>query len=529
MTSARTTIDQLVRQAAADRGDHEALIDAPNRADFFHGEPLRLTWTEVDHAVTNLATQLAGMGVGVDTRVGIQLPNAAELALTILVCARLRAVAVPFPIQHRTHEIRHGTETAGITHFVTAARADRPDHVDLLREIAAEVGGIQIALFGDAGGLPQLSVDARGAPALPDESGPDDVVSVCWTSGTTGTPKGVPRTNAMWLATGYTQADQLGLSPADRMLCPFPVVNMAGIGGMLLPWVITGSTLVMHQPLDLPVFLGQIEGEAITYTVSPPPLLNMLIRNEALLASTDWSSVRAICSGSAPLDAWMIEGWEARGIEIINAFGSNEGSALLSNRSGVPDPSSRARFFPRPDPAVLDVRLIDLDTGDEITDAGRMGELRYRGSTVFEGYLDSDGDEFDSDGWFRSGDLFEWVEQHEGAPLMRFVDRAKDIIIRGGMNVSAAEVEALIAAHPAVAECAVVAYPDRDLGERVGVFVVAAPDASPSLDDVVAQMREADVASYKIPERLEVVEALPRNPVGKVVKPDLRARWADAG
>ena len=105
------------------------------------------------------------------------------------------------------------------------------------------------------------------------------------------------------------------------------------------------------------------------------------------------------------------------------------------------------------------------------------------------------------------------------------MDRAKDIIIRGGMNISAAEIETLVSSHDAVAECAVVAYPDDDLGERVGVFVVAAPDHEPSLDQIVGHLRDAKIASYKLPERLELIDALPRNPVGKIVKGDLRDRW----
>jgi acyl-CoA synthetase (AMP-forming)/AMP-acid ligase II len=334
----------------------------------------------------------------------------------------------------------------------------------------------------------------------------------------------------MWLASGGFQVDQLGLGPNDRILCPFPVVNMAGIGGMLVPWAMTGAALHLHQPLDLPVFLGQMATESITYTVAPPALLNMLLRNDAMLADVDLSHVRAISSGSAPLDPWMVEGWQERGIEIVNVFGSNEGASLLSTRASVPDPTERARFFPRPDRPGVEARLVDLDTDVEITEAGQLGELRFRGETVFDGYLGSDGVEFDEQGYYRTGDLFEWTERTGGEPgddlLLRFVDRAKDIIIRGGMNISAAEIEALIASHPSVVECAAVAYPDPDLGERVGVFAVAAPDFTPTLDEIIEHLRTIDVASYKLPERLELVDVLPRNPVGKVVKPDLRARWA---
>jgi len=394
-------------------------------------------------------------------------------------------------------------------------------------EVLSEFDGTMLT-FGDT------NIDGATSLSLPDGPAPEpavhvadpsDVATICWTSGTTGTPKGVPRAHSMWLASSDSQVTELELTAEERILCPFPVVNMAGIGGMLVPWLQTGSSLLLHHPIDLPVFLGQISSEAITYTVAPPPLLNMLLRNEAMLDSVDMSHIRKISSGSAPLAPWMVEGWQQRGIEIVNVFGSNEGAAMLSTMANVPDPNERARFFPAPARLGIQARLVDLETGDEINEPGRQGELRFSGPTIFNGYLDSDGAEFDDQGYYRTGDIFEIADSDGPRRLYRFVDRAKDIIIRGGMNVSAAEVETLVSSHDSVAECAVVAYPDDDLGERVGVFVVAAPETLPTLDQVVEHLRAQKIASYKLPERLEVIEALPRNPVGKVVKADLRGRW----
>ncbi|MDG2112473.1 MAG: class I adenylate-forming enzyme family protein [Actinomycetota bacterium] len=524
------TINEGVVRAVADRPNTIALADAPNRASFFSGDPVRLTWAEVDGAINTVARSLQSMGVGPGSAVAIQLPNIVELPLTILACARLGAVAVPFPIQHRSHELRYGLGVSDATVMVTGARPDRPDQLDAVAGVIAELGAdITIGVCGSEtiDGATELDISTDGAP--PETSAPTagDVTTVCWTSGTTGTPKGVPRTNSMWLASGGFQVDQLALSAGDRILCPFPVVNMAGIGGMLVPWAMVGATLHLHQPLDLPVFLQQMATEQITYTVAPPPLLNMLLANEAMLDSVDLSHVRMISSGSAPLDPWMVEGWEQRGIEIVNVFGSNEGASMLSTRAMVPDPAQRARFFPRADREGVHTRLVDIDSGAEITEAGRSGELRFSGSTVFAGYLESTGEEFDDQGYYRTGDLFEWVEGDNEPRLLRFVDRAKDIIIRGGMNVSAAEVEGLVSSHDSVVECAAVAYPDHDLGERVGVFVVAAAEAEPTLETLTAHLRELGVASYKLPERVELIEALPRNPVGKVTKPELRERWAN--
>lgn len=536
--SGTPSMSDLVAAGAASSPDRTALIDAPNRADFFAGDPRRLTWAELDATVSDLAAQFEDLGVGAGSSVAIQLPNVVELVASLLACSRLGAIAVPFPIQHRGHELRFGFAAAQPKLFVTAARPDRPldTALDVADEFDAEDWGpISVASVTPTDAAPHhlqlLDPMVSGqVPTTRYAAAPDATATICWTSGTTGTPKGVPRTVAMWHASSSFQVSQLGLDQDDRMLCPFPVVNMAGIGGMLMPWLATGSMLALHQPLELGVFLGQIQSESITYTVAPPALLNMLLANPGLLDSVDISSIRMISSGSAPLDPWMVQGWEERGIEIVNVFGSNEGAAMIATRASVPDAAQRARYFPIPDRPGTSFHLVDLETNEQITSAGLPGELRVKGPTVFAGYLGSDGSEFDDDGYFRTGDVFELAmldgEATSTPTLLRFVDRSKDIIIRGGMNISAAEIEALVSSLDSVVECAAVAYPDRDLGERVGLFIVAAPGAEPTLDDVLTLLRSEELASYKLPERVELVDALPRNPVGKIVKAELRHRWA---
>ena len=513
-----TSIDDLVRRAVAARPDEAALADAPNRASVDGADPVRLTWSQLDARIDGAAAALTDLGVGPGVPVGIQLANVVELPITILACFRLGAVAVPFPIQHRAHELRHGIETAGFDVFVTTDRPDRPDQV--------ESATATLRQFGPVAMTPPVT--APGPPVESAVVGAETRATICWTSGTTGTPKGVPRTHGQWMASSSFQVSELRIAATDHILCPFPVVNMAGIGGMLVPWAEAGAFLALHQPLDLEVFLGQLVSERITYTVVPPAALNMLLGNTELLDSLDLSTIRTISSGSAPLDPWMVEGWQERGIEIANVFGSNEGAALLSTMAAVPDPTERARYFPIPDRPGVETRLVDLEHEVTITEAGTVGELRFRGITVFDGYVGSDGAEFDADGWYRTGDLFEYVADDNPPRLLKFVDRAKDIIIRGGMNISAAEIEALVADHPAIVECAAIGFPHPDLGEKVGVFAVAGPNADrPSLDELVAHLREHEIASYKLPERLDYLDALPRNPVGKVVKPELRQIWRD--
>ncbi|GAY10084.1 class I adenylate-forming enzyme family protein [Pseudonocardia sp. N23] len=522
------TWDALFRARVAERGDATAVVDPANREALLGTPPRRLSWTGLDAEVDRFAGVLHRAGVGVDDVVGTQLANTVELVVAYLACVRLGAIVSPFPMQYREHELSTLAPVAGLRAFVTVTRfGDRP--------LAEEAGSV--------GGFPVITLDgpvAEPAGELPSVEGhPSDVVTLCWTSGTEATPKGVPRCANGWNVIGEGCAAAPALTADDVILSPFPLVNMAGFGGVLVPWLLTGATLVQHHPFDLPTFLGQIARERVTYTLATPALLTGMLRAPGLLDSADLSSLRVIGSGSAPLSGWLIREWRDRfGIEVTNFFGSNEGVPLISDQHTVPDPDARAAYFPwfggpgltwpNPTSAGVRTRLVDRESGDDVTEPGRPGELRVTGPTIFSGYWGSPGGEpFDERGYYRSGDVFEIAA--EDPTMLRYVDRARDLVVRGGMNISPAEVEALIVAHPAVAEAAVVGYPDEVLGERAAAVVVPAPGVPPpTLEDLVDALRAQRIASYKLPERLEVVEALPRNPVGKILKRELRERLRES-
>jgi acyl-CoA synthetase (AMP-forming)/AMP-acid ligase II len=333
----------------------------------------------------------------------------------------------------------------------------------------------------------------------------------------------------MAMCTGTVEGPDL--TADDVLLNPFPMVNMAGINGMFLPWLKVGGLLVQHHPFDLATFLRQIEQHRATYTCAPPALLTALLQNEALLAQTDISSLRILGSGSAPLAPSLLQGWHDRhGIEIINFYGSNEGIALLGTPKDIPDPAVRAQYFPRYRARDWEftmarttlARIVDPQTGAEITQAGVPGELRIKGPGVFPGYLPASGvpDPFDEDGYLRTGDILEIAG--DDRQYLRYVDRSKDMVVRGGMKISAAELEGFIAGHPKVADVAVVAYPDEVLGERACAIVVPRPDQAVTLEEIVAYLRNLRIATFKLPERLEIRDELPRNPLGKILKRELR-------
>ena len=516
--------DHLRRHATETPG-RPALVDPPNKADHTGTPPRRLTWAEVDAEVERLAAALHAAGVRPDDVVGVQLPNCVELPIALLAVGRVGAIVSPFPIQYRRHELTRMGRRADLVALVTyAARVAEAD------ALKADLPTLHTVL--DVADLPEA------APAPAHRAEANDVITLAWTSGTEGEPKGVPRAYGDWEVVGHATSQSPGLRADDVLLNLFPMVNAGGLGGMFMPWLLLGATLVQHHPFSLEVFLGQIADERVTYTCAPPLVLDTIVGDPSVFGRRDLSTLRAVGSGSAPLNGWMIQAWERdHGVEVLNLFGSNEGGILFADPDTVPDPYERGRLFPRygnPDMPfrhavghAMQGRLVDLDAGTEVTEPGHPGELRLKGPTIFPGYWGGGRDGFDEDGWFCTGDVFE-ISADRPDHLVH-VDRAKDLIVRGGYKISAAELESLVSADPAVAEVAAVAMPDARLGERVCVFVVAAPGhEAPSLEEVVARLRAQDVATFKLPERLEVVAALPRNPVGKVLKRELRERLATA-
>lgn len=539
------TVQQLFADRVAERGDALGAVDPLNKADLVDLPAQRATWNEIADQVDHLAAVLHAHDIGEGDVIVLQLPNIVELIVAYLAAWTVRAIVSPLPVQYRRHEVVELGAISNPKAFLTAdrigARQVAADVVDFSSEIPSletvlyygpsEVPGAHRIEDGlarvDAEALAQLHAYVDAHPV-----DPNDCLTICWTSGTESRPKGVPRAHYEWLVMSWDTVYSPDLNRESRLLNPFPMVNMAGINGMFLPWLRVGCVLVQHQPFDLGIFLRQIEEEKITYTVSPPALLATLLQNEDLLAHTDISSLRQIGSGSVPLQEWMVRGWHERhGITIINFFGSNEGISLMTDVKVMTDPAQRARFFPRygggrtwsfPAAARTSVKLVDIETGEEIDEPGRPGELRLKGPSLFAGYLDADhvASPFDEDGYLKTGDMF--VIDGPENQFLRYVDRSKDMVIRGGMNIAPAELETMIAAHPAVAEVAVVGYPDDVLGEKVCAAVALKPGSSLVLKDLTDYLRAHEIATYKLPERLWVLDALPRNPVGKVLKRQLR-------
>lgn len=543
-------IDALFRRQVERRGDRVAVVDPPDKTLLTGTAANRWTWAELDSAVDHVAAALLRQGIRPGDLVGVQLPNTTELVVAYLALIRLGAVISPLPVQYREYEIGLLARLASFTAFITAGRIADRDAAASAAAALASVPSVRLILaFGDGlpDGVAALDVSPAGSLDRADvalhlkgfRADPNDCVTVCWTSGTESTAKAVPRSHYDWLAMSWGAVDGAQMTGDDVILNPFPLVNMASIAGSMLPWLRLGATYVLHHPFTLPAFLRQIGEERVTYTLAPPAVLTMLLQNDRLLRQADLTSLRTVASGSAPLAPWMVRGWqEDHGVAVVNFFGSNEGICLLSAPADFEDPEIRAQYFPRygvegeswtsRTSEQVSLRLTDLVTGAEITEPGRPGELRIKGPMVFAGYLagTTDVSPFDEQGYLCTGDVFEIAG--ERGRYLHHVDRSKDLIIRGGMNIAPAEIESLLLSHPDVAEAAVIGFPDDVLGQRACAVVTPRPGAVVGTDTLLDHLRRLHIASFKLPERFAFVEALPRNPMGKIVKSRLRD-MLDAG
>ena len=328
-----------------------ALLDPPNRAALVGGEPRRLTFREVDELASGYALRLRELGLGRDDFLITQLPNIVEYVAVYLAAMRLGIIVSPVPMQYRRHELQQIVELTGARATLTVRTLKGIEHAAGAVQLAGE-RPLQVLCLGDdapPGALPftpapltdaaraalRSAIDAAAVDA-------DDIATVCWTSGTEGLPKGVPRSHNHWIAISWAHLRGAGIQPGERLLNPFPLINMAALGGCFMSWLHTAGTLILHHPLDLPVYLQQLSTEKPQYAIAPPAILNMLLKDEKLLASLDLSSLRGLGSGSAPLDPEMIAGYHDRfGVEVVNIFGSNEGVSLLENAGhlGLPIPA----------------------------------------------------------------------------------------------------------------------------------------------------------------------------------------------
>ena len=536
------TLYSLFQDAVSSSGDQEALIDPLNRADITGDAPKRLSFNEVDKTVERYASIFFEQGLRKDDIALIQLPNVVELPIVYLALSKLGIICSPIPMQYGAYEINSIIAETKPKAFISIQTFNKSAHAEQFlsaftnNELKFALGEIENFIDLHTHKPVSETYESQQSYAQDNPITANDIFTICWTSGTTGTPKGVPRSHNLWLpmakAAGYVSETEEG----DTLLNPFPMINMASIGGFLFNWLLCKGKLVQHHPFDLNVFLNQIVNEDVKYTIAPPAIMNMLLNNPAILDQHDLSSLRSIGCGGAPLSEWMVESFQNKyNLTVQNIFGSNEGATLLSARHEIEDPHLRAQYFPRfgiegldwsnPVSKLVKTKLINVETNKEINESGQPGELLISGATVFDGYWnapEANAEVFDEEGFFRTGDLFEISPEDTDKKFYKFCGRCKDLIIRGGMNISPEELDNLLSSHPKMLEVAVTGYDDEILGEKVGVVAVVAKGVTISLDEIIDFLKDKQIAKYKMPEDLRVIDVLPKNPVGKVLRRELK-------
>jgi long-chain acyl-CoA synthetase len=499
---------------------HAMLVDAvaraPQREALVCGDR-RFDWRSVDHEVSLLAGGLAALGVGAGDRVALLLSNRAEFVLLLLAIARLGAITVPLNIREQTPELAYALAQCGAVAVVfdadLAARLPDANDVPALR--------YRIAIGDSAPGA--LRYEAlRAGPARHDVAPvrEDDVAVILYTSGTTGRPKGAMLT---YLGIGHSAlhyVHAMRLAEADRCIAAVPLSHVTGLVAMIAAMLACRGTLIVMNVFKAADFLRLAARERVTYTLMVPAMYNLCLL-EPDFDTHDLSSWRLGGYGGAPVPPPTIERLAQKlpALALMNAYGATE----TTSPATLMPPHLTREHGDSVGLAVAcaEIRVVD-DDGAAVA-PGESGEVWIGGPMVVPGYWhnpEATAREF-SQGFWHSGD----VGALDANGFLRVFDRKKDMINRGGYKVYGAEVEAVLAAHPAVVESAVIGVPCPVLGERVHAFVTL---REPSVSaDALRAFCAAHVADYKVPETFTLQhELLPRNANGKALKRVLRERLA---
>jgi acyl-CoA synthetase (AMP-forming)/AMP-acid ligase II len=354
---------------------------------------------------------------------------------------------------------------------------------------------------------------------------PDDTADILFTSGTTGRPKGAMLAHGAGVRAFEAWSDVVGLREGDRYLIINPFFHAFGLKAGILASLLKGATIVPHAVFDVPSVMARVVEERITMLPGPPAIYQTIL-NHPELDRFDLSTLRLAVTGAATIPVELIVRMrEELAFEtVVTGYGLTEATGIVTMCRHDDDPETIARTAGRPIPGV-EIRLVD-DDGAEVA-PGEPGEVLVRGYNVMKGYFDdpeATAEAIDAEGWLHTGD----VAVLDPAGNLVITDRKKDMFIVGGFNAYPAEIEQVISTHPAVAAVAVIGVPDERLGEVGMAFVVPRTGETVDPDALIAWCRER-MANYKVPRSVRVVDALPLNASGKVLKYELRAQAARAG
>lgn len=482
------------------------------------------TYGEFRSRAVRLSAALAELGIEVGDRVAVQLPNWSEYLLTYAACSRLGAIMIPIVPVYRASEVGFIIENSGAVALVTCGVFRNFDHAAMAREISASNATLRhlIVVRGDAVdgafSFDELISSESVIPTIGSASA-DDSHLVLYSSGTESRPKGCLHS---WNSSSFLPKQAvaaLNMSRSDVMFMPTPVTHALGMTlGVMAP-TIAGAAIHLLDVFDARIALERIHEYGCTGTASPAPIIRMIL--DAYDPQVhDLSGLRFWLSAGAPIPSALVD--EAADLlpscRLISAYGSSE--VMMATVCRPDDPIERVvNSDGLPVPGV-EIRITD-EEGTPVP-VGVDGEIRYRGPGRLLEYWnrpDLTSAATDAEGWWGTGDLGHLDEKG----YLRVTGRLKDIIIRGGFNISAREVEEALLRHPSIANVAVVGIPDPRVGERACAVVVPRDTATPDLEEIREYLtRECKIAIWKVPERIEVVDSLPVTATGKIQKFVLR-------
>ncbi len=489
------------------------------------GDLRRFTYRELAQMADRIAVGLHRLGVRRNDVVACQLPNWWQFTLTYLACSRIGAVMNPLMHIFRERELGFMLKHGQAKVLITPKTFRGFDFEQMAQSLQRSIPEIKQLVIVDGDGPdsfeallsgPEWEKEADAAEILSaSRPGPDDVTQVIFTSGTTGEPKGVMHTANTTMANIIPYAQRLHLDAETVVLMASPMAHQTGfMYGLMMPIMLKASA-VLQDIWEPRKAIQVIRDEQVTFTMASTPFLTDLTRVVAEDATAVPTLKLFLCAG-APIPSALVE--QARavlGSKIVSAWGMTENGAVTTTL--LEDDDERAFTTDgRPLPGV-EVKVVDVD-GNTLP-PGQAGSLMLRSCSNFGGYLRRPHlNGTDAEDWFDTGDLARIDEQG----YVRITGRSKDVIIRGGENIPVVEIENLLYRHPAVLQAAIVSYPDERMGERACAVVVLKPGQSLDLPGLVEYFKSHKVAMQYIPERLEILDAMPSTPSGKIQKFKLR-------
>lgn len=489
-----------------------------------------LSYTELDRLRIEAARALLALGIRHGDSVAIWGPNCVEWIIAGLAIHSVGAVLVPINTRMKGHEAGYVLRKSGArvlfsagtflgTHYPTLLGTHRPQTLEQLIVLRdAQPGDSTWSEFlARAKASREEDILARASAVKP-----DDRMDILFTSGTTGLPKGVVTTHQQNLRVIADWSKAVGLTPEDRYLVANPFFHAFGYKVGWLGGLLSGCTVLPHAVFDTGAILQRIARERISVLPGPPTLFISLLSDPAR-ATSDLSSLRATITGAATIAPTLIERIRAElGFKVVlTGYGLTETCGVVSLCEAGDDAETIALTSGK---AIPDIELRCVDGDGKPVPAGDAGEIVVRGYNVMQGYLDDEAETraaIDADGWLHTGDI--GILDARG--YLKITDRLKDMYITGGFNCYPAEIERIIAAHPAVAQVAIVGVPCERQGEVGKAYVVARPGQTIDAKEFITWCRE-HMANYKVPRHVEVMSALPMNASGKVLKFELRKKAA---